>query len=182
MLWAPGGVPCAFVFKTVSDQYGKYSYIKVLSGNVTSDMTLVDARTGSSEKLGRLYIMRGKKAEEVKELSCGDIGAIGKMEKVKTGDTLCDARKVITLAPIPFAEPNYSVAIAPKTRGQEDKVAQGLHRLNEEDPSFTVVNNAETHQMVLYAAGDIQVDVLVSKLKSRFNVDVELKTPPRSLS
>ena len=174
---SPGGVPTAFVFKTVSDQYGKYSYIKVLSGVITSDLTLVNARTGSSEKLGRLYVMRGKKAEEVKELSCGDIGAIGKMEKVKTGDTLCDPRKVVSLKQIPFAEPCYSVAISPKTRGQEDKVAQGLNRLNEEDPSFYVVNNAETHQMVIYAAGDIQVDVLVSKLKSRFNVEAELKAP-----
>ena len=111
---SPGGVPTAFVFKTVSDQYGKYSFVKVLSGNITSDLTLVDSRTGNNEKLGRLYIMRGKKAEEVKELSCGDIGAIGKMDKVKTGDTLCDARKVIALAPIPFAEPNYSVAISPR--------------------------------------------------------------------
>ena len=174
---SPGGVPTAFVFKTVSDQYGKYSYIKVLSGVITSDLTLVNARTGNTEKLGRLYVMRGKKAEEVKELGCGDIGAIGKMEKVKTGDTLCDPRKVVALKQIPFAEPCYSVAIAPKTRGQEDKVAQGLNRLNEEDPSFTVVNTSETHQMVIYAAGDIQVDVLVAKLKSRFNVEVELKTP-----
>ena len=177
-----GGVPTAFVFKTVSDQYGKYSYVKVLSGALTPDLTLVDARTGQNEKLGRLYVMRGKKAEEVKELSCGDIGAIGKMEKVKTGDTLCDARKVISLAPIPFAEPNYSVAISPKTRGQEDKVAQGLNRMNEEDPSFRVENNAETHQMVIYAAGDIQVDVLVSKLKSRFNVEAqqgEVRVPYR---
>ena len=174
---SPGGVPTAFVFKTVSDQYGKYSYIKVLSGVITSDLSLVNARTGNTEKLGRLYVMRGKKAEEVKELGCGDIGAIGKMERVKTGDTLCDPRKVVALKQIPFAEPCYSVAIAPKTRGQEDKVAQGLSRLNEEDPSFTVVNNAETHQMVIYAAGDIQVDVLVSKLKSRFNVDAELKAP-----
>ena len=171
---SPGGVPCAFVFKTVSDQYGKYSYIKVLSGEITSDLSLVNARTGSSEKLGRLYVMKGKKAEEVKELSCGDIGAIGKMEKVKTGDTLCDPRKVVALKQIPFAEPCYTVAIAPKTRGQEDKVAQGLYRLNEEDPSFRVENNAETHQMVIYAAGDIQVDVLVSKLKSRFNVEAQL--------
>ena len=171
---SPGGVPTAFVFKTVSDQYGKYSFIKVLSGVITSDLTLVNARTGASEKLGRLYQMRGKKAEEVKELGCGDIGAIGKMEKVKTGDTLCDPRKVVSLKQIPFAEPCYSVAIAPKTRGQEDKVAQGLYRLNEEDPSFTLVNNAETHQMVLTAAGDIQVDVLVSKLKSRFNVETQL--------
>ena len=171
---SPGGVPTAFVFKTVSDQYGKYSYIKVLSGVITSDLTLVNARTGASEKLGRLYQMRGKKAEEVKELGCGDIGAIGKMEKVKTGDTLCDPRKVVALKQIPFAEPCYTVAIAPKTRGQEDKVAQGLYRLNEEDPSFRVENNAETHQMVIYAAGDIQVDVLVSKLKSRFNVEAQL--------
>ena len=171
---SPGGVPTAFVFKTVSDQYGKYSYIKVLSGVITSDLTLVNSRTGSNEKLGRLYVMRGKKAEEVKELGCGDIGAIGKMEKVKTGDTLCDPRKVVALKQIPFAEPCYSVAIAPKTRGQEDKVAQGLYRLNEEDPSFTLVNNAETHQMVLTGAGDIQVDVLVSKLKSRFNVETQL--------
>ncbi len=174
---SPGGVPTAFVFKTVSDQYGKYSYVKVLSGVITSDLSLVDSRTGNSEKLGRLYVMRGKKAEEVKELTCGDIGAIGKMEKVKTGDTLCDPRKVVSLKQIPFAEPCYSVAIAPKTRGQEDKVAQGLNRLNEEDPSFYVVNNAETHQMVIYAAGDIQVDVLVAKLKSRFNVEAELKAP-----
>ena len=172
-----GGVPTAFVFKTVSDQYGKYSYVKVLSGTLTPDLTLVDSRTGASEKLGRLYVMRGKKAEEVKELGCGDIGAIGKMERVKTGDTLCDPRKVVALKQIPFAEPNYSKAIAPKVRGQEDKVAAGLSKLNEEDPTFTVVNNAETHQMVITTAGDIQMDVLVSKLKNRFGVDVELSEP-----
>ena len=171
---SPGGVPTAFVFKTVSDQYGKYSFIKVLSGVITSDLSLVNSRTGASEKLGRLYVMKGKRAEEVKELTCGDIGAIGKMDKVKTGDTLCDSRKVVALKQIPFAEPCYSVAIAPKTRGQEDKVAQGLYRLNEEDPSFTLVNNGETHQMVLTGSGDIQVDVLVAKLKSRFNVEAEL--------
>ena len=170
----PSGAPVAFVFKTVSDQYGKYSFIKVLSGTVTSDLTLVNSRTGGSEKLGRLYVMKGKKAEEVKELSCGDIGAIGKMDKIKTGDTLYDSRKAVTVKPIPFAEPCYSVAIAPKTRGQEDKVAQGLNRLNEEDPSFNLVNNGETHQMVLTGSGDIQIDVLVSKLKSRFNVEAVL--------
>ena len=174
---SPGGVPTAFVFKTVADQYGKYSYVKVLSGVIKPNMSLVNATTGETEKLGRIYIMRGKKATETDELGVGDIGAIGKMEKVRTGDTLCDPRKVVALKQIPFAEPCYSVAIAPKTKGQDDKVAQGLYRLNEEDPSFSVVNNAETHQMVLYAAGDIQVDVLVSKLKSRFNVEAELKAP-----
>ena len=172
---SPGGVPIAFVFKTVSDQYGKYSFVKVISGTITPDMPMVNTRTGATEKLGRLYVMRGKKATEVKELDCGEIGAIAKMDKVKTGDTLCDARKVVTLNPLPFAEPCYSVAISPKTRGQEDKVAQGLNRLNEEDPTFSVVNNAETHQMVLSGAGDMQIDVLISKLKTRFNVETELK-------
>ena len=144
---APGALPTAFVFKTISDQYGKYSYVKVLSGSIKPDMPMVNARTGETEKLGRLYIPKGKKYTEVKELTCGDIGAIAKMDKVKTGDTLCEPRKVVKIEPIPFDEPCYSVAIAPKTRGQEDKMAQGLNRLNEEDPSFRVVNNAETHQM-----------------------------------
>ncbi len=171
---SPGGVPSAFVWKTVSDQYGKYSFVKVLSGDITSDTTLVNARTGETEKLGRLYAMCGKKATEVKHLSCGDIGAIGKMDKVKTGDTLCDPRKVVSLKGIPYAEPCYSMAIAPKVKGQEEKVGTGLNRLNEEDPSFTLVNNAETHQLVLSGAGDQHLDVLVAKLKTRFGVDAVL--------
>ncbi len=171
---SPGGVPSVFVFKTVSDQYGKYSYVKVLSGTVTADTTLVNARTGDTEKLGRLYTMCGKKATEVKELTCGDIGAIGKMDKVKTGDTLCDPRKVVALKGIPYAEPCYSMAIAPKTKGQEEKVSSGLTRLNDEDPSFHVVNNPETKQMVISGTGDMQLDVLCSKLKSRFSVECEL--------
>ena len=171
---SPGGVPAAFVWKTVSDQYGKYSFIKVLSGEITSDTTLVNSRTGETEKLGRLYTMCGKKNTEVKMLSCGDIGAIGKMDKVKTGDTLCNPRKVVSLKGIPYAAPCYSMAIAPKTKGQEEKVGSGLNRLNEEDPSFTLVNNAETRQLVLSGAGDQQLDVLVAKLKSRFGVDAVL--------
>ena len=171
---SPGGVPAAYVFKTVSDQYGKYSYIKVLSGTINGDTTLVNARTGETEKLGRLYTMCGKKATEVKELSCGDIGAIGKMDKVKTGDTLCDPRKVVSLKGIPYAEPCYSMAIAPKVKGQDEKVAAGLNRLNDEDPSFTMYSNPETKQLVISGAGDQQLDVLVAKLKSRFGVDAVL--------
>ncbi len=171
---SPQAAPAAFVFKTVSDQYGKYSYVKVLSGEITPDTTLVNARTGETEKLGRMYAMCGKKATEIKVLGCGDIGAFGKMDKVKTGDTLCDPRKVVSLKQIPYAAPCYSQAIAPKVKGQEDKVGTGLNRLNEEDPSFTLVNNAETHQLVLSGAGDQHLDVLVSKLKSRFGVDAVL--------
>ena len=170
----PNGPTAAFVFKTISDQYGKFSMIKVIRGKVTSDMSLYNMTTGNTEKLGRLYTMKGKKAEETKEICCGDIGAIGKMDKVKTGDTLCDSRKVVALKGIPFAEPCYSKAIAPKTRGQDDKVAAGLAKMNEEDPSFSVVNNPETRQVVLSGAGDMQLDVLVSRLKSRFGVEAEL--------
>ena len=174
---APGALPAAFVFKTMSDQYGKYSFVKVLSGSIRPDMSLYNVTTGATEKLGRMYIMRGKKSEEVKELTCGDIGAITKMEKLKTGDTLCDPGYIIKLEGFGFAPPTYAKAISPKTRGQDDKVAGGLARLNEEDPTFTVVNNAETHQMVVTTAGDIQMDVLVSKLRNRFNVETELAEP-----
>ena len=166
----PNGPTAAIVFKTISDQYGKYSMIKVVRGKVTSDMSLYNMTTGNTEKLGRLYVMKGKKGEETKEICCGDIGAIGKMDKVKTGDTLCDPRKVVSLKQIPYPAPCYSMAIAPKVKGQEDKVGTGLNRLNEEDPSFTLTNNAETKQLVLSGLGDQQLDVLVSKLKTRFGV------------
>ena len=169
----PNGKTVAYVFKTVSDQFGKYSFIKVISGKVTSDMSLLNPRTRSTDKLGRLYTMLGKKSTEVKEISCGDIGAVGKMEW-KTGDTVCDPKNEVVLPRIQIPTPCYSMAIAPKTKGQEDKIAGGLTRLNEEDISFTVVNNGETKQMVLSGAGDIQLDVLCSKLKTRFGVEAEL--------
>ena len=172
-----GGVPTAFVFKTISDQYGKYSFVKVLSGSITPDMTMVNARTGDNEKLGRLYIMKGKKGEEVKEICCGDIGAIGKMDKVKTGNTLCDPKHIVRLHGMDYAQPCYSRAISPKTKQEVEKLGTGLNKLNEEDPTFHVVNNAETHQTVISGAGDIQIDVLCSKLKSRFGVDAELSAP-----
>ena len=171
---SPSAVPCAYVWKTISDQYGKYSLVKVISGTLTPDLMVVNATTGTSEKLGRLYVMHGKKSEEVKELGCGDIGAIGKMDKVHTGDTLCDPRKVVKLTPPTMPQPNYSMAIVPKTKGQEDKIASGLNRLGEEDLTFSWVNNAETRQMVVSGTGDMQLDVLLAKLKARFGVDAEL--------
>ena len=171
------GPVAALVFKTVSDQYGKYSLVKVVRGKLTADMTLLNATTGNSEKLGRLYVLRGKKNEEVKEAICGDIVAIGKMEHLKTGDTVCDAKNAVKLAAMEYAEPCYSRAVYPKARGQEEKIGTGLVRLNEEDPTFTVTNNAETHQTVISGTGDIQIDVLVSKLKTRFGADAELVAP-----
>ena len=170
----PAGTTVGFVFKTISDQFGKYSFVKIMQGKITADMSLRDVRTSSTDKLGRLYTVCGKKTTEVKEACCGDIVAVGKMEW-KTGDTVCDPKNEVELPALEMPDPCYSMAISPKTKGQDDKVAGGLARLNEEDVSFTLVNNAETHQMVISGAGDIQVDVLCAKLKSRFGVETELK-------
>ena len=173
----PNGTTAAIVFKTISDQYGKFSMIKVVRGKVTGDMALYNTTTGNTEKLGRLYAIKGKKTEEVKEICCGDIAAIGKMDKVKTGDTLCEPKHVVKLAAIEYAPTCYERAIAPKVKQEIEKMGTGLNKLNEEDPTFHVTNNAETHQTVISGAGDIQIDVLCAKLKSRFGVDTELATP-----
>ena len=170
----PNGPTAAFVFKTVSDQFGKYNFLKLMSGSLTGDMALKNSRTGNTDKLGRLYTMCGKKNTEVKDAACGDIVAIGKMDW-RTGDTVADPKSDIEFPALALAEPNYSLAIFPKTKGQDDKIASGLNRLNEEDISFTLVNNAETHQMVVSGAGDMQLDGLCSKLKARFGVETELK-------
>jgi elongation factor G len=163
-----------FVYKTTSDQYGKFSYFKVLSGTVSADQSYTNVRTGTIEKFGHIYNMQGKKNIEVKTIECGDIGTVSKLTDAKTGDTLRDPKSTAEYPPIAFPKPVYSMAIAPKTKGQEDKIAQGLVRLGEEDYTFKVENNAETHQMVVSGTGDIQLDVLCSKLRSKFSVEPEL--------
>ena len=174
---APDETPVIFVFKTVSDQYGKQSFFKVISGNVTAELSLENARTGNVEKLGHIYTVKGKKTTEVKQLCCGDIGMVSKLASVKTGDTLCQPGRPLTVKAVEYPEPCHSRAIYAKVKGQEEKIATGLNRLAEEDLSFTLVNNAETKEMVLTGAGDIHLDVLCSKLKSKFGVDSELKEP-----
>ena len=173
----PNGSTVAFVFKTISDQYGKFSMVKVIRGKVTGDMSLYNVTTGNTEKLGRLYTMKGKKTEEVKEICCGDIAAIGKMDKIKTGDTLVEPKTFAKMPALSYAAPCYERAIAPKVKQEVEKMGTGLNKLNEEDPTFHVTNNAETHQTVISGAGDIQIDVLCAKLKSRFGVETELGTP-----
>ena len=170
----PGGAACAIVYKTLSDQYGKFSIFKVLSGKVTSDLQLTNTRTGTVEKMGHIFRMQGKKSTEVREIICGDIGAVSKLSDTKTSDTLCEAKKLVTAKRIEFMPPCYSMAIAPKVKGQEEKISTGLGRLSEEDLTFTFVNNPETRQLVLSGAGDIQLDVLCSKLKDKFGVEVVL--------
>ncbi len=171
----PDGPTKLVFYKTISDQFGKFSLFKVVSGKVTGDMSLINARTGSSEKMGHIYVMQGKKNTEVPVLNCGDLGAVAKLNDTKTGDTLCAAGSVEELPGVKFDTPCYQMAISPKVKGQDDKVAQGLSRLGEEDPSFSVVLNAETHQQVISGAGDMHIDVLCAKLKSKFGVEVELK-------
>ncbi len=174
----PGQPTHLFVFKTLSDQYGKFSFFKVMSGKVTSDTVLVNARTGANEKLGRLQLIKGKNKSEIGELTCGDIGAVAKLTDTKTGDTLCAPGHVVALPGMVFPNTCYSMAISPKIKGGEEKIANGLNRMSEEDLTFTMVQNAETKQMVVSGLGDIHIDVLCSRLKNRFGVEVEL-APPR---
>ena len=173
----PNGPTCAFVFKTVTDQYGRFSFFKVVSGKVTADMTLVNARTGENEKIGHIYMVRGKKNIEVEEVGMGDIGAVSKLTDTKTNDTLCAAGKVVSLEKIVFDEPCYTRAIFPKSKGGEEKIASGLTKLKDEDPAFTSGMDPETHEYVISGAGDMHIDVLCSKLKSKFGVDVDLADP-----
>jgi elongation factor G len=168
----------AIVFKTMADPYvGKLSYFKVISGVLTADSNIVNARTGQQEKMGKLYMLRGKKQYEVEAVCAGDIGAVSKMTSPLTGDTLCSPQRVIKLKGISFPNPSLKMAITPKNKGEEDKIAQGLHRLMEEDPTFRLENNAETHQQLIYGIGEQHLDVIISKLKSKFGVGVNLSQP-----
>ncbi|MCL2747594.1 MAG: elongation factor G [Oscillospiraceae bacterium] len=170
--------PCRlFVFKTLSDQYGKFSFFKVVSGRVSGDTTLVNARTGANEKLGRLQLVKGKTKSETGEFCCGDIGAVAKLTDTKTGDSLCAPGNLAALSGIDFPPPCYSLAFAPKVKGGEEKISAGLTRMSEEDLTFTMVQNVETKQLVVTGQGDIHLDVLCAKLKGRFGVEVETEAP-----
>lgn len=171
----PAGSPMAFVFNTVADQYGKNSYFKVVSGDMEDTLTVVNARTGDNEKLGNTFFPKGKDNTKTSKVCCGDIGVFTKLASVRTGDTLCLAGKVRTVKPITYAEPCYRMAIYAKTKGQEDKVAAGLVKLNEEDASFTYGNDPETKEMIIAGVCDMQLSVIISKLLSKYKVEAELR-------
>ena len=172
--YTPDGKPSVFVFKTAADQYGRFSFFKVISGTVTPDSALYNTRSEMVEKFGRIYTFKGKKNSEVAEICCGDIGAVAKLIDTKTGDTLSAYKDALSFAGINFDEPCYSQAIAPKTKGNEEKMALGLNKIMDEDPTIKLENNTETKQTVISGAGDIHLDVVCSKLKTKFGVDVEL--------
>lgn len=171
----PDGPATAFVFNTVADQYGKNSYFKVLSGSIEDTMTVVNARTGDNEKLGNTFFPKGKDNAKTAKVCCGDIGVFTKLASVRTGDTLCQPGKLVTIKPMTYAEPCYRMAIYAKTKGQEDKVAAGLVKLNEEDASFTYGNDTETKEMIIAGVCDIHLSVIIAKLLSKYKVEAELR-------
>ncbi len=171
----PDGPAMAFVFKTVNDQFGKNSYFKVFSGKMTDTTSAVNVRTGDSEKLGNMFFPKGKNNTKTSAVECGDIGVFTKLNSVKTGDTLGLAGKTAAIKGMEYDTPYYTQAIYAKVKGQEDKVAAGLVKLNEEDASFTYTTNPETKEMIISGVGDIHLSVITSKLKNKFKVEVDLK-------
>lgn len=172
------GAAAAIVFKTVADPFiGKLSYVKVVSGKISTDSQLVNMRTGNTERVGKTVMMVGKKQVDVKYIGAGDIGAIPKLSATNTGDTLCSPARKVTLEGVEYPNPTLSMAIVPAKKGEEDKIAQGLMRLSEEDPTLQFATNNETHEMILSGLGEQHLDVAVSKLKTKFGVDVSLKKP-----
>ena len=168
------GETAIFIFKTVADPFvGKMSFFKVMNGELKRDQTLINTTTGTAEKLSRIYVVRGKKNIEVEELACGDIGMTAKLINTNTNDTLTTSSK-IQYAPITYPKPYMAKGIVPAAKGDEDKISQGISKLLDEDLSVKYENNAETKQMLIYGMGDIHLDVLVSKLKSRFGTSVNL--------
>ena len=168
----PNGETAVFVFKTIADPFvGKMSFFKVMNGTLKKDMTLTNRTNGTAEKFAHIYMIRGKKQTEVDEIVCGDIGMTAKLTATGTNDTLGGSKNY---APVVFPHPYMRMAIVPKAKGDEDKISTAVARMLEEDPTLRYENNAETKQMLLYGLGDTHLDVVVSKLKSRYGASVEL--------
>ena len=167
-----------FVFKTVADPFlGKMSFFKVMNGEVKKDMVLRNTTTGAQEKLNKLFILRGKKQIDVEGLSCGDIGVTAKLSATNTNDTLTTLSEDIKYLPIKYPRPYMTMAISPKAKGDEERISGGIARLLEEDLTIKYENNSETKQLTVSGLGDIHLDVIVSKLKSRFGANVDLAKP-----
>jgi elongation factor G len=168
----------AYVFKTVADPFaGRVSYFKVMSGIVKNEANLQNFNRGSSERLSHISVMQGKTQAAVAELHAGDIGAVAKLKDTLTGDTLGDKSAPLVYPKVKLAEPAISFAIEPKSRGDEDKLSTAIHRMLEEDLLLRFSRDAQTKEFLLSGAGQQHVEVAVSKLKRRFNIEVTLKAP-----
>ena len=168
----------AFVFKTLADPHaGRISLFRVYSGILKSDGTVQNANRDVAERVGALFLVQGKSQTPVPEMQAGDLGAVAKLKETQTNDTLCDKAHPIVYPPIAFTEPATTFAIEPKTRGDEDKISQALHRIMEEDPVLRLSRDAQTHEMLLSGTGQLHIEVAVGKLRKRFKVEVNLKKP-----
>lgn len=167
------GKPAAFVFKTIADPFlGKISLAKVVSGTLKAGQEIYNARAEKSEKLGAMFFMRGKNQEDAPVVEAGDIVAIAKLQYTKTGDTLCEKANIIKFPEVEFPAPSLYQAVEPAKKGDDEKVGTGLNKLMEEDPSFRLERNVETHQTLLGGQGEIQLNIIKDKLKDKFGVDV----------
>ena len=172
------GPLAAICFKTIADpKVGHMSFFKVVSGTLTSDAAACCARTGESVRMGKLVQTKGGKQEDISAIPAGDIGVVTKLSGFKTGDTLCNPKNIVELDAVAFPNPCLSMAIKPKKKGDEEKVASGLLRLAEEDPTITYVTNKETREQVLSGMGEQHLDVIISKLKAKFGVEVDMTVP-----
>ena len=168
----------AYVFKTVADPFvGKLSYLRVVSGKVTAGEPLTNARTGDVEKITKPLTVVGKKQVDSDGIIAGDIGAVAKLVSAKTGDTLCDADRVVKLPAPVFPQPSLFMAVTVAKKGDEGKISSALARLMEEDPTLSYQNNAETHQQVIGGLGEQHLDVVKAKLKNKFGVEIGLEAP-----
>ncbi len=169
---------CAQVFKTMADPYvGKLTLFRVFSGKINSDSTVFNTRSGKDERIGQLFVIKGKEQIAVSEIGPGDIGAVAKLQDTNTSDTLATKDRPVQLDPIKFPAPSMTMAVAPKAKGDEDKIGSGLSRLAEEDPTFKVEKSIETGQMLISGTGDLHLEIMCSRLKSKFGVEVELTNP-----
>ncbi|MDQ6617608.1 MAG: elongation factor G [Actinomycetota bacterium] len=170
----PGGQPLAGVFKTLADPYvGKISLFKVLSGTIRPDAVLTNPRTHSDEKLHGLFTLRGKEQVAVSEVPAGDLAAVAKLGDVTTGDTLAPRGTPVVVPRAPTVPPVLSIAIRPKSKGDEDKLMTALHRIREEDPALTVRRDDETHQTLLSGMGEAHLAIATERLSRKFGVEVE---------
>jgi elongation factor G len=167
------GVLASFVFKTLADPYvGKLTCFRVYSGAMVSDSRVQNARTDSEERIGQLYILRGKEQLPIKHVNAGDIGAVAKLQDTQTNDTLCDKGHPLVLPKIVYPNPVYSVALTPKTKTDLDKMSSALARLVDEDPTLRVYREPDTSESIMAGMGDSHVDVAVRRLKQKFSVEL----------
>ncbi|HEY3874425.1 MAG TPA: elongation factor G, partial [Candidatus Kapabacteria bacterium] len=167
-----------FIFKTVSEPHlGDLSFFRVYHGELHSGMDLVNESNGKSERIAQLFVMTGKNRKEVPTVQCGDIAAAVKLKDTHTNNTLSSRTFPVVLHPIDFPAPVITSAVAAKNKGDEEKIAMGLHSLHEEDPTFLMRHDAELHQMLIEGQGELHLDIAIRRLKERFKVEVEIVEP-----